>query len=131
VIGKSADRPAWSPSTVNDVRSEEITRNFFSRESPFLSEVPSLSIPGPFLEVQGQAPSRYALPTEKDIGVVVRGSASTSAGTGLTLDELVSQFDRKHNGKHGVKEKVLEVVQRGCDFVDNADENYQWLKWRH
>jgi hypothetical protein len=26
---------------------------------------------------------------------------------------------------------VLEVVQRKCDIVDNADGNFQWLKWKH
>jgi hypothetical protein len=26
---------------------------------------------------------------------------------------------------------VLEVVQRKCNVVDNADGNFQWLKWKH
>ena len=74
---------------------------------------------------------RFCLPTEKEIGAMVRGIHHASGKAGLTQDELISKFERLRKGKHGVREKIIEVVQRKCDIVDNADGNFRWLKWRH
>ena len=72
---------------------------------------------------------KHALPKEEDIGVVVRGAQSTGSTTGITLDELVSKFEQLHQGKLGVREKVVEVAQRRCDTVTNASSGLAWLKW--
>jgi len=74
---------------------------------------------------------KYALPTEDEIGSLVRGSHTSGGGTGLRLDELLSKFNDLRQGKLGVKEKILEVVGRKCDVVDNGDGNFVWLKWKH
>ena len=74
---------------------------------------------------------KYALPTEDEIGSVVRGSHSSGGGTGIRLDELVSRFHDLRQGKMGVKGKVLEVAKRKCEIVDNEDGNFVWLKWKH
>jgi 3-hydroxyisobutyryl-CoA hydrolase len=74
---------------------------------------------------------KYALPTEDEIESVVLGSHTSGGGTGLRLDELVSKFSDLRQGKSGVKEKILEVVRRKCDVVDNGDGNFVWLKWKH
>jgi len=76
-------------------------------------------------------PRRYSLPTEQDISEAVLGSHKTSGKTGITLPELIIKFEKLRLGKHGVREKVEEIVERKCDLVDNADGNYQWLKWKH
>jgi 3-hydroxyisobutyryl-CoA hydrolase len=124
-------RPAWFPSTISEVRSGEITRKFFSKDSPFTSPTPAFSAPSHPANVKEPDPAKYALPTELEIGAVVRGSGTSSGGTGLTLEELLSHFGQRRPGKHGIREKVLEVVQRKCDLVDNGDKNYRWLKWKH
>ena len=132
MIDKSKARPAWSPDNLESVNRVEMTKNLFSEHSPFTSSAPSLELPSRLTDVQELKPYKYALPTEREIGLEVRGAEpSTSAGTGLKLDELVSLFVNRRPGKHGVREKVLDVVQRRCDIVDNADKNYQWLKWKH
>jgi len=74
---------------------------------------------------------KFALPTDEEIGAVVRGTHSSGGTTGITLDELLSRFEQLRQGKMGVREKVLEVAQRRCQTVDNADGNYVWLKWNH
>jgi 3-hydroxyisobutyryl-CoA hydrolase len=73
----------------------------------------------------------YALPSEEEIGSVVRGSHSSGGTTGLQLQELVTKFKDLRGGKMGVEERVVEVAKRKCDVVDNSDGNYVWLKWRH
>lgn len=76
--------------------------------------------------------NKFALPTEIEIGAMVRGSHSAGANTGITIDELVSAFENIRNGKMGVREKVLEVARRKCEVQDNGgDGNFVWLKWKH
>ncbi|KAF8077771.1 3-hydroxyisobutyryl-CoA hydrolase [Lyophyllum atratum] len=129
----SSQRPAWSPPTLNEV-SDEIVSRFFAPDSPYLSSVPSLSIPE-HLKSQDAGthkPMKYALPTEDEIGAMVRGSHSAGGGTGITLDELLANFDNIRNGKVGVREKVREVARRKCEIKDNGgDGNFIWLKWKH
>lgn len=74
---------------------------------------------------------KYALPTEDEIGAMVRGSHSAGGSRGIRLDELISRFVDLREGKMGVKEKVLEVAHRKCEVVDNVDGNRVWLKWKH
>jgi 3-hydroxyisobutyryl-CoA hydrolase len=74
---------------------------------------------------------KYALPTEEEIGSVVRGSHSSGGTTGLRLEELISKFKDLRGEKMGVEEKVLEVAKRKCEIVDNSDGNFVWLKWKH
>lgn len=73
----------------------------------------------------------YALPTESDIGSVVRGSHTAGGGTGITFEELLAKFDDYQGGKLGVREKIAEVAGRRCEVVDNKDGNFVWLRWKH
>ncbi|KAG5636410.1 hypothetical protein H0H81_008150 [Sphagnurus paluster] len=127
-----AARPEWSPATLEGV-SDNIVSRFFSMTSPYLSTAPSLSIPEHLSsEVGTHKPMKYALPTEDEIGAMVRGSHTAGGATGVSLDELVSSFNNIRQGKVGVKEKVLEVVRRKCEIKDNGgDGNFVWLKWKH
>ena len=72
---------------------------------------------------------KFALPTEEEIGAVIRGAHPSGGATGMKLDELLSRFEEFRQGKMGVREKVLEVAKRRCQTVDNADVNFVWLKW--
>jgi len=129
LIERTKGRPRWSPSTLEEV-SDEIVSRFFSPTSPYLSSAPALSIPDN-MTAGTSRPMKYALPTEDEIGAMVRGSHSAGGGKVLRLEELLSRFIDLRQGKMGVKEKVLEVARRKCELVDNADGNNVWLKWRH
>lgn len=76
---------------------------------------------------------RFALPTENAIAVRFRSKDSPSLSATIALPDLLQHFagvDVLHPGKQGVKEKVLEVVQRRCEFVDKDDglQNH-WVRW--
>ena len=131
LVEKSSEKPNWYPATLKEISDATVRSNFFSDDSPYLSSAQTLTIPDHVMPTKDKNPMRYCLPTEKEIGSMVRGSHPSSGKSGLTLPELISKFDNLRKGKHGVREKVLEVVQRKCDTVDNADGNFQWLKWKH
>lgn len=130
LVEKSKERPQWSPATVKEV-SDEIVSRFFAPTSPYLSSALKLSIPKDVTSGTSK-PMKYALPTEEEIGTMVRGSHNTGGASGITLKELIAKFENLRKGKAGVKDKIVEVVQRKCDTVDNGgDGNFVWLKWRH
>jgi 3-hydroxyisobutyryl-CoA hydrolase len=131
LVDKILGRPAWSPATVEEVSDDVVLSKFFSADSPYLLSAPKLTIPEHPAPAKDRNPTRYTLPTEKEIGAMVRGSHQASGKAGLKMDELISKFEDFRKGKHGVREKIMEVIQRKCDVVDNADGNFQWLKWRH
>ncbi|KAG5645083.1 hypothetical protein DXG03_007174 [Asterophora parasitica] len=133
VLGKEKQKRdtllPWSPSKLEEV-SDEIVSRFFAPTSSYLSSAPSLLIPEHPKSDATHKPMKYALPTEDEIGTMVRGSHSAGGGTGVSLDELVSSFEGIRNGKVGVKEKVLEVARRKCEVKDNGgDGNFIW--WKH
>lgn len=131
LVDKIRERPAWLPNTLEEVSDADIVSKFFLKDSPYLSSAPKITVPDYLSMAKERDPMRYALPTEKEIGTMVRGSHHASGRAGLKMVELISKFEDLRQGKHGVKEKILEVAQRKCEIVDNADGNFQWLKWKH
>ncbi|KAF9482807.1 3-hydroxyisobutyryl-CoA hydrolase [Pholiota conissans] len=130
LVEKTKERPQWEPSTFKEVNSAMVSR-FFDSTSPFLADAPSLELPAEIATGTISNPLKYALPTEEEIGSVVMGSHASGGGLGVRLDEVVARFADLRPGKVGVKEKVIEVVQRRCEVTDNADGNRVWLKWKH
>ncbi|EGO21178.1 hypothetical protein SERLADRAFT_398624 [Serpula lacrymans var. lacrymans S7.9] len=116
LIDKIQGRPAWCPSTVAEV-SPELVDRFFSADSVYHSATPRLSPPD-MLYKDKRDPMRYALPTEAEIGHVVQMLTQSNNNSAIALSVLLSKFDDLRPGKHGIKEKVLEVVQRRCDLTN-------------
>ena len=108
---------------------EEIVKRFFD-DSSFVKRAPVLELDEDTgKNVQHIHPMTYALPTEVEIGKVVRGELKQSGAYALTLPEVLDKFLRKTNNKRGVEEKVREVIARKCEVVD--DPNYhQCLRWK-
>ncbi|KDR81742.1 hypothetical protein GALMADRAFT_135147 [Galerina marginata CBS 339.88] len=130
IVQKLKERPGWSPSTLEDVTPDIISR-FFDPKSSFLTPAPSLSVPAELTSGTISNPFKYVLPTEEEIGSVVTGSHASGGGLAFRFDELLARFAELRPGKMGVKEKLLEVVQRRCELTDNQDGNRVWLKWKH
>ncbi|KAF4614630.1 hypothetical protein D9613_003181 [Agrocybe pediades] len=130
IVKKSKERPEWSPATLREV-TPSIVSNFFDPKSPYLKEAPTLSLPEELTSGTISNPLKYALPTEEEIGSVVTGSHASGGGLGLRFEELLTRFAELRPGKMGVKEKIIDVVQRRCELTDNADGNRVWLKWKH
>jgi 3-hydroxyisobutyryl-CoA hydrolase len=127
---KEGQRPSWNPATLAEVTDDLVDR-FFEPSSPFLASTPELEVPSSLANTLPSHPSRFALPTEQEIGEVVRGVHKSGGNTSIRLNELVTRFQQLRPGKMGVKEKVLEVAKRRCGVEDNADGNAVWLKWKH
>ncbi|KAF9454621.1 3-hydroxyisobutyryl-CoA hydrolase [Macrolepiota fuliginosa MF-IS2] len=126
---KESERPNWDPATLTKVTDDLIDR-FFDSTSVYLASAPELEVPESSIRDDIPEPSRFALPTEKEIGEVVSGSHISGGATSLRLEELVTRFNNLRPGKMGVREKVLEVARRRCEVEDNADGNAVWLKWK-
>ncbi|EAU88738.2 3-hydroxyisobutyryl-Coenzyme A hydrolase isoform 1 [Coprinopsis cinerea okayama7 len=125
---KSKDVPAWSPSKLEDVAPEAVSR-FFDSTSSFIQGLPALEIPQGLEAIPDNRHLKYALPTEAEIGAVVKGSHPGAGDMGWTAEEVQTFFSKQYPGKHGVREKVEEVLQRRCTIIDNVDGNFVWLKW--
>lgn len=126
LVDKEKGRPRWTPATLAGISDEKLVKDFFAADSPFCADMPQLS-----LSSRRPAPWRnYGLPSEEEIGQMVLGSHQTSGAKGLKLEELQSRFDRVRRGKHGVREKVLEVAARRCR-VSGGPEKQGWLEWIH
>ena len=123
---KVEGRPAWNPTTIQELSGEQITRDFFDPTSPFLAHSPQLRIGS------NRAPedyNRYALPSEEELKGIIRGGHKTSNSFGLSLNDLLDRYVNHGQGKHAVREKILEVVVRCCDLAEDPD-NHHHLRWR-
>jgi len=130
LVEKIKERPNWSPSTVKEV-SKEVVDRFFEPTSFYLSSAPELTLPAEVTSGTIVNPLKFTLPSEEEIGQVVMGSHSSGGGMGIRFDELLERFEELRGNKIGLKDKVIEVVQRRCELTDNADGNRVWLKWKH
>ncbi|KAI0957747.1 hypothetical protein AcW1_006038 [Taiwanofungus camphoratus] len=132
LIEKNKTRPAWSPNSLEEVQDEFITREFFSTYSPAEGTSPKLSPPSFLLSTSKlETPMKFALPSEEEIGQMVDGSHPSSGSTVLTLEELLGKFDDMKKGKSGVRQKIIEVVERKCTTEEDKHLDKKWLKWKH
>jgi len=108
LVDKIRDRPQWSPTSLNEV-TDEIVSRFFSPDSSYLKNAPTLSIPE---HLTGVTPNlmKYALPTAQDISNATR----ILQKDGVTLGELLAHFKQTHQNKSGVESKVAKVALRKC-----------------
>ncbi|KAM0792322.1 hypothetical protein ACM66B_005006 [Microbotryomycetes sp. NB124-2] len=130
LIQKKRDsRPAWSPSTLEEVSDSHITKVFFSNPPPFTT--PSLKrLAFAHKRAAGEKPfkqyphAKYSLPSENDIKDVVTGEAKGSGKYALTEKEVVKEVSKRWNGKVGVEIKVREVLSRRCKTEEGGT-----VKW--
>lgn len=116
------DRAPWNPSSISDIKHEDIRRTFFSAPN---EKSPSLPALDKNIKAYTQYPHvHFALPSENLIGKVVRGDTPDSGSFALNKEEVLDWFEREWNGKSGVREKVLEVLQRRTKTMQ--DDTLQW-----
>jgi 3-hydroxyisobutyryl-CoA hydrolase len=117
LLDKSKERPNWNPSTLSEVKREEILPKFFpSKPSELIGD---FSLPQ--IKRQGNS-QRHTLPSETAIKHFVQGSHPASGNYGVSVDELVERFETM-TGKNGVGEKVREVANRKCTMHNGV---LQW-----
>ncbi|KAF8515829.1 3-hydroxyisobutyryl-coenzyme A hydrolase [Hysterangium stoloniferum] len=125
LVDKIKGRPKWSPDTLQEIPDEKITETFFDSNSPLLANIPHLSL----RPVQPVSTTNYALPSEKEIEMLVVGEHIASDDMSLNMHELLEKPDRLWKGKHGVKEKLREVFQRRCRMVGATKDTESYIEW--
>ena len=122
---RSSARTKWSPADLSGVSVSAVESEFFKPASAKLHLPERLQkkheVPSQFL--------RFTLPPEEEIGQAVMGSHKASGGSALELSDLVAKFEDLRKGKHGVADKVKEVVQRKCTLFE--DNGCSYLRWKH
>ena len=118
------NKPDWVPNTITEVSDEKVFADFFDAESPLTANAPLLSLGKEIVPTHRS----YALPSEEVIGQLVLGSHPTSGGKSLTLTELMARLQQLWGDKHGLREKVLEVVSRRCTTREDPD-GHDCLQW--
>lgn len=108
LVAKTRGRPAWSPDQLHEV-SDTIVGRFFENQSDYL--VPNLTPPD-FVSNNKQNPMKFALPSEDGILQMVKNRT-------IGFSDLLAHFNNLYSNKHGVVEKVEEVVKRRCDVIGN------------
>ncbi|KAH9004996.1 ClpP/crotonase [Lactarius hatsudake] len=124
IVEKVKSRPAWSPASLSQVDVAKLESAFFRPGA----NPPQLMLPEALRKPHPPPTSflRYGLPAENEVQALVEGRHASSGSGALTLQELIVKAEDLRGGKHGVAEKVREVVSRRC----TADKD-GYLKWKH
>ncbi|KAG6376310.1 ClpP/crotonase-like domain-containing protein [Boletus reticuloceps] len=115
LVDKIQERPAWSPDRIEDVPPEILDR-FFSDDSSYRSQMPQLTFPDTLDNTIN--PMAFALPSESRIVELIRLSCKDGP---VSLSALLSDMENLIKEKLGTKEKVLDVVQRRCQVVNDQE----------
>lgn len=113
--------PNWVPPTLADLRDADIRNSYFAASSPN-----QLVLSGKnFIQYPHR---RFALPSEEDVASVVKGETEGVGDYAMTKEEVVNWFSRERKGKQGVREKVLEVLERMTVVTGEGEgEGLRWL----
>lgn len=106
---------------MSDIKLEKIKQEYFDAPSPQHLQLLSRK------DYKRYPHRKYMLPSEDDIKRVVTGEAADVGLYALSFDEVVQYFLRERNGKQGVAVKVLDVLTRKTDFVEDGESTS--LKW--
>lgn len=122
LIDRIKGRPEWSPERIEDV-SPEILDRFFSDNSSYRSQMPWLSLPD--TRVDSINPMTFALLPESKIVELVRSSCQDGP---VPLSRLLSDMESLIKEKLGTKEKIIDVIHRRCQVVD--DQGTTIVAWK-
>lgn len=125
LVDKIKGRPKWSPDSLSGVSDEHITKTFFDPSSPYLTTSPQLS----FSKTLEKPWKNYALPSEEEIGEVIRGTHPTSGELSLDLEEVQNHVARMRAGKGGLVSKLQDVLQRRTRIVPATKDVSEHVEW--
>ncbi|CAG8443405.1 2026_t:CDS:2 [Acaulospora colombiana] len=120
LIKKTSEKPDWNPSNIEDVTLKDVENFYFSHSGSKLKLLNSISFENyPF--------SRFNLPSEEEICKVVTGETPDAGSMSMSQQEVVDFFLKDRKGKIGVREKVLEVLDRKTT-VKGDQEGLTWIE---
>ncbi|KAI8393958.1 ClpP/crotonase-like domain-containing protein [Radiomyces spectabilis] len=108
LASKPRRKPEWQPASIHELNIDDINRLYFDQPSPN-----TLTLPSP-IDMKSYPYARFSLPTEEDIRLAVTGEGPEFGIEGRLTQQgdVLEWFAKSHRGKWGVKEKVLDVLQR-------------------
>lgn len=117
LLHKPRKKPQWDPPTLQDITDEDIEQLYFTKPSPNSLVLPS------DLDLHTYPYSRFSLPTERDVYLALQD------GQMETPHDVIQWFEKGHKYKAGVKEKVIDILERKSTLVaDNGKQVLQWNK---
>ncbi|KAI8979530.1 ClpP/crotonase-like domain-containing protein [Mycotypha africana] len=114
-------KPNWDPKDLSAVNDAKIKADYFDSPSPLRLDLLTNR------DYKKYPHRKYMLPAEEDIRRVVTGEAPDVGNFAMTREEVVDYFLRDRQGKQGVREKVLEVLNRKT--VENKRDDNKTVKW--
>lgn len=133
LIDKKKTRADWQPKDLQDVDENEIEDKYFKGVGgpKKTSEIIGLDFIETKLEAYQEYPHwNYSLPSEEIIKDFAIGNVKGISGSvALTKDELIELITSKWTDKVGVKEKVLDVLERKT--VEKNHQQAHVIKWQY
>lgn len=118
---ETKSEPKWVPSQLSEVNDGKIKQDYFDSPSPLRLEMLNSR------DFKKYPHRKYMLPSEEDIKRVVTGEAADVGNYALNRQQVVDHLLRERQGKQGLKQKVLEVLERKT--VENLKVEDKSLKW--
>lgn len=126
-LNKPRRKPHWIPPTLQDLPDEDIEQLYFTNPSPNPLHLPS------GLDLYNYPHARFSLPTEEEVRLAITGEGQEFGLEGrlTSAEDVIVWFEKGHKSKKGVKEKVMDILDRKTTMVANADEmGKQVLQWK-
>ncbi|KAI8083585.1 ClpP/crotonase-like domain-containing protein [Thamnidium elegans] len=107
-LDKPRRKPQWQPPQLAGITEDDIDQLYFLEPSPNPLSLPSK------LDLRKYPYARFALPSQEEVRLAVTGEGPEFKMEGRLKeqDEIVTWFVNGHKNKWGVKEKVLDILNR-------------------
>ncbi|CAG8518807.1 10762_t:CDS:2 [Diversispora eburnea] len=121
LIDKPSTKPEWDPSTLsnfteffNDTKIEKIEKIEGVQKLKLLTNISYENYPF----------SKFNLPSEEEIRKVVTGETPEAGSLSMTKNDVLNFFIKDRRGKIGVREKVIEVLNRKTKGDESNELNW-------
>ncbi|KAI8098371.1 ClpP/crotonase-like domain-containing protein [Gilbertella persicaria] len=121
-FAKPRRKPQWQPFQLAGISDQDIEQLYFLDPSPN-----TLSLPIQ-LDLKKYPYARFALPTEEEVRLAITGEGAEFITEGRLKDdeEILFWFTKGHKGKWGVREKVLDILDRKTRLT--SDQGRVWIQ---
>lgn len=123
LLQKPPTKPEWNPPTLDAVTASDVAKFFGVQGQDRLSLIADDAR-------WTEYPIRFGLPREADVKAVVKESHDAGNKKEISKEAEIrlvqAVFRKRHGGKVGVAEKVLDVIERKCGF--NSEHGIAWLE---
>ncbi|KAI9473579.1 MAG: ClpP/crotonase-like domain-containing protein [Benjaminiella poitrasii] len=123
-MSKPRRKPQWQPSRLTDISEEEIDQLYFTEPAPNTLSLLSN------LDFRTYPHARYGLPSEEEVRLAITGEGPEFAIEGRLKEreEVLTWFIKGHKGKWGVREKILDILDRKT--ISTTKESSGNLIWK-